>query len=408
MKKMVKFFIITFACILLAILLLCISFIMDIHNNSNVSYSFTNADVGIIKAYDLFAETNAQLKISFDPNAKDDAICYFILEFDNEGSIEIKEDNGKSLAIDNNSRSRNMYLIQFKPTNQNGNCIKFSKGAYHSIVTTDNGKKVENMDPFEYDFVQRDDYIVNTLSFYKDYNVYILNYTNQKTDFILTDFIIYKALYDEEQEKFHIDETYEYTDVKRTITLRSYYKLMYLFGDVLRYENGKKVQNNTPIQISFKDNKNDISNIEIQRIENFKTSLSSGKLSCYPTATEVLYPVNFQDVELFPANNTATEESKLNIKKTITDNDTMNVTGTIYIPKGRGTVADKQISPSFEEWLYGNYSIVILNLITTIFSCCITFCFSQMSNKIETEVGKVAGKEKGKKKKSSGKNGRKV
>ncbi len=125
--------------------------------------------------------------------------------------------------------------------------------------------------------------------------------------------------------------------------------------------------------------------MEISSIENFITSLSSGSLSCYPTATEVLYPVNSQKVELFPANNEVTAESKLIIKKSFSKDDAMNVTGTIFIPKGSGTVADKQISPSFKEWIYGNYNILVLELITIILSCCITFFSNQLTGKMEEE-----------------------
>lgn len=397
MKKIFKFPVIVGICIFVTIILIFIFFIVDLHNNSNVSYSFTNADIGIIEAYDLFVETNAQLQINFDSDTKDDALCYLLLDLDNKGSIEIKDENAESLIIDDNNMSENLYVIIFNPTNQNEkykNCIQFSEGAYHRIVTTGTGKEIKNMNPFEYCFEQnKNGYIINTLSFYEDYCVYILNSTDQETDFILNDFIICKFTFnDKKQKKGVIEEVYEFNAVKRTITLKPYYKLFYVLDSFVKFKDGEEIKNDVPIQILFKDKKEDISNIEMFSIESFKTSLSSGSLSYYPTATEVLYPINCQDVALFPANNKVTGESRVNIKKSIMDDDTVNVTGIISIPKGSGTIADKQISLTFKEWLYGNYNIILLELLTILLSCYITHFTDKIGSK-----NKNKNKKKGKK-----------
>ncbi len=179
MKKIVKFFLITFFCIIIVTILMCLFFIINVHKNSNVSYTFTNADKGVIEAYDLFAETNAQLQINFDPDTnKEDEQCHLLLDLNNAGSIKIKDGNDECKTIDDKKNlSRSIYMITFNPNDQNEvykKSIQFSKGAYHSLITTGIDPENENMNPFEYAFEHHNNsYIMNALSFYKDYCIYI-------------------------------------------------------------------------------------------------------------------------------------------------------------------------------------------------------------------------------------------
>lgn len=421
MEKMRKFFVTMMVCIFIAIILIYIFFKVYLHRNSDISYSFIEADVGLVKAYDLFVETSAQLQINFDPDSKEEDVCYFLLDFEDESSFEVTDDNGEYFNIVEKSNiSKSLYLIKFKPANQNKKSIIMSKGTCHRIVSTGtdvNNTDIDTMDPFEYDFVfNKNGFIDNAFSFYKDFCVYIMNRDyDHDTYFELNDFIIYRIYIKDEDENINdylengkecsMEEIFDSTDLKRTIILKSYYKILYRMDSLFKTKDGAVIKNNVPIQIYFAQEKEDISDIEIRSIESFEALHSSGSLSCYPTATEVLYPINAQEVKLYPVNK-VTSESKLNINNTNID-DSLNVTGTISIPKGKGTIAGKQISPSFMEWLYENYNTIFLNIITTIFSCSITFCVKQMPNRTDEKDSKIVGeRKKGDKKRS--KNKRKV